>query len=497
MFAAMEEEKLKMEKQRESNDWNALERGNYNALRNYKIKYPDSVHLDELDDLMWMNTRNAVSEPALRRYLSDWPVGNHAEEAIQALEKIGEWERVKRSNDLFTVDDYRDNHPDSLFKHEADAKYYELREEEIKKMKANPSEYTKQDVDRLMEADIFKLQELIDEGLMTEESWARLQDLNRDALPDLQALQMEDPNIQAPMSCTDIYFFGMPGAGKTSLLMGLTGVDGDGYIWNMRKNGGRYAAVLHEYVREGITPGPTYHRFVTVINGKVTERIKRGKAVYHPINLVEMSGVELFVNMVDKKEISLADMVEGAINLLQNENRKVFFILVDPTKLTLKINYLEDIRNAEGDLIGHNVRKKYINQLDIMNKFVSLFELPENQAIMSKVDAIHFIVTKADMLGDESTRLDKARELLISRYQGPIEQLKNYCRKTKRINFFTNYQPQIYTFSLGRFYLGNIFDFDKTEALQLVDAIRKITSGIKEISWWDRFMEMISRGLNK
>ena len=210
----MEEEKLKMEKQRESNDWNALERGNYNALRNYKIKYPDSVHLDELDDLMWMNTRNAVSEPALRRYLSDWPVGNHAEEAIQALEKIGEWERVKRSNDLFTVDDYRDNHPDSLFKHEADAKYYELREEEIKKMKANPSEYTKQDVDRLMEADIFKLQELIDEGLMTEESWARLQDLNRDALPDLQALQMEDPNIQAPMSCTDIYFFGMPGAGK-------------------------------------------------------------------------------------------------------------------------------------------------------------------------------------------------------------------------------------------------------------------------------------------
>lgn len=71
MFAAMEEEKLKMEKQRESNDWNALERGNYNALRNYKIKYPDSVHLDELDDLMWMNTRNAVSEPALRRYLSD------------------------------------------------------------------------------------------------------------------------------------------------------------------------------------------------------------------------------------------------------------------------------------------------------------------------------------------------------------------------------------------------------------------------------------------
>ena len=173
-------------------------------------------HSDELDNLMWMNTRNAVSEPKLRRYLSDWPVGNHAEEAIQVLGEIGEWERVERSNDLFAVDDYRDNHPDSLFKNEVDAKYYELREEEIKKMRANPSEYTKQDVDRLIQSDIFKPQELIDEGLMTEESWARLQDFNRDALPDLQAMQMEDPNIQAPIGCTDIYFFGMPGAGKST-----------------------------------------------------------------------------------------------------------------------------------------------------------------------------------------------------------------------------------------------------------------------------------------
>ena len=215
------------------------------------------------------------------------------------------------------------------------------------------------------------------------------------------------------------------------------------------------------------------------------------------LRIIVLLQFELFVNMVDKKEVSLANMVEGATNLLQNENRKVFFILVDPTKLTLKINYWEDIRNAEGDLIGYNVRKKYINQRDIMNKFVSLFELPENQAIMSKVDAIHFIVTKADLLGDGSTRLDKARELLISRYQNPIEQLKNYCRKTKRINFFTNYQPQIYTFSLGRFYLGDIFDFEQTEALQFVDVIRKITGRIKKISWWNRFMEMISKGLNK
>ena len=490
MVAAMEEARLQAERERELNDWNALEKGNYNALRKYKLKYPNSVHLDELDDLMWMNTRNAVSESTLRRYLSDWPVGRHAEEANQALGEIGEWERAKRSNDLFTVDDYRDNHPDSLFKNEVDAKYYELREEEIKKMRANPSEYTKQDVDRLIEADIFKHWELIDEELMTEESWERLQ-LDRDALPDLQSLQREDPNIQAPEDSTDIYLFGTPGTGKTCLLMGLVGANGSGYTMNMRKNGGPYAAALQQYVHEGITTGHTYGTFVTVISGEVTEKTKRGNVVDHRINLVEMSGEEFALRIADNKEVSLANMGTGATNLLQNKNRKVFFIIVDPTKPRLKIEYLENVRDTEGNLIGQNVRKKYINQLDIMNKFVSLFELPENQDIMSKVDAIHFVVTKADMLGNGPTRLEKARELLLSTYQGPVEQLKNYCRKTKRINYSTNYRPQVFTFSLGRFYLGDIFDFDKTETLQIVDTIRNVTGGTKEMSWWNKFMKMI------
>ena len=474
MLTVMEEEKLKIEKQQESNDWNILERENYNALRKYKLKYPNSVHLDELDELMWMNTRNAVSEIALRCYLSDWPVGLHVAEATQALVEIGEWEKAKRSNDIFVVDNYRDNHPDSLFKNEIEAKYCELREEEIKKMRTNPSEYTKWDVDRLIQADIFKLQELIDEGLMTEELWERLQD-GVYALPDLHSMQVENPNIQVPEGCTDIYFFGMPRAGRTSLLMGLAGANGSGYNLNMRINGGPYAAALQQYVNEGIIPGRTYDRFVTVINGEVTKRAKRGKAVYcYPFNLVEMSGGALFQNMLyNEKEISLANMVTGATNLLQNENRKVFFILVDPT------------------LIDQNVRKGYIDQCDFIKMLVSLFELPENQGIMGKVDAIHFVVTKADMLGNGATRLEKARELLLSTYQGPVQQLKNYCRKTKRINRSTNYQPQIFIFSLGRFYLGDVFDFDRTEALQMVDAIRKITWGIKEMSWWDRFMKMI------
>lgn len=90
----------------------------------------------------------------------------------------------------------------------------------------------------------------------------------------------------------------------------------------------------------------------------------------------------------------------------------------------MKVEYVEQVKDADGNVIDERIRKRYISQLDILNKFVSLFELRENQEIMSRVDAIHFVVTKADMLGDKQARRENARNLLLSTYGGPIEQLK-------------------------------------------------------------------------
>jgi hypothetical protein len=182
----------------------------------------------------------------------------------------------------------------------------------------------------------------------------------------------------------------------------------------------------------------------------------------------------------------------GATNLLANSNRKVFFIIVDSTKDMVKVEYVEEVRDAEGNVIDERIRKKYISQLDILNKFVSLFELPENQEIMKRVDAIHFVVTKADMLGDRTVRLDRARELLKTKYAGPVEQLKNYCRQTKRINYSTGYKPQVFTFSLGQFFLGDVFKFDTSETIKIVDTIRTVTGGVTERTFWDRVKDMLN-----
>ena len=467
---------------REQKDWELLERGNYNALQSYKSKYPSSVHLDELDDLMWLNTKNVMNFHGLNRYLGDWPLGKHAHEANQALSELNEWEEVKRSDDLFLVDDYRDNHPSSPFINEVNGLFYRLRDELLVKMKENPSEYDKEFVLKLINADIFTKWQLEDEDLITEDSWRILTEVDRSLFPDIQLFFNEDPDIETEEGCTDVYLFGTPGTGKTCLLMGLTGANGQGYTLNMKVQGGPYAAALQEYVSAGLTPGSTFGNFVTSINGEVIEQTKRNNYIYHRINLIEMSGEEFALRIADNKEVSLSNMGTGATNLLSNNNRKVFFIIVDATKDQVKIEYNDAFANP---------RKKYLSQLTILNKFVSLFELAANQEIMKKVDAIHFVVTKADVLGcDRNEREMKARELLLNKYSAPVEQLKKYCRKTKRINYSKNYRPYVYAFSLGKFYLGDIFSFDKNDSLSIIDVIREVTAGEKEKTFWERIKKV-------
>lgn len=475
----------------EQEQWLILDKNNYNALLNYKNRHPESAHLAEIDDLMWACTCAAGKVHDFERYLAHWPSGQHAEEAKIALKSLSEWERIKREGDIFEVALYRNENPSSPFKQQIDLRYFDLCDLMLEKMKKKPWEFSSDETMRLINDGIYTKWTLMDEGLITEWSWDIMTNFDRSMLPNIQDLQQSDPYITVPEG-TDVYLFGTPGTGKTCLLMGLTGANGFGYTLNMKVGGGQYASALQQYIHTGITPGSTFGSFVTAINGTVNEQ-KRNEVVPHPINLVEMSGEEFATRIADNQEVSLADMGTGATNLMQNDNRKVFFIIVDATTENVKFQYVEKIQDAEGNIIEERIRRRNISQLDILNKFVSLFVLPENQDIMSKVDAIHFVVTKADTLGDnQEERLNNAYNLLTTRYMGPVQMLKDYCQRTRRINLSSNYKPLVFTFSLGKFYLGDIFSFDNTETLQIIDVIRKVTMGKRQDTFWTKLTKMFN-----
>lgn len=395
--------------------------------------------------------------------------------------KTPDWERIRQSRDLLEVAKFRNEHRDDPNADDIEEIYQSLRREEYEAMKAYPWRYSKAIVEDLLGQGVFTFEELQQSGLVTPESWKKVQ-LNREYLPDLADYQKLGLESQPNGLATDVFFFGMPTSGKTSLLMGLAAATGQGYTIDMRTNGGPYAAALRQYAQAGITPGRTNGKFVTSISGIINEETYSGKVRSHPINLIEMSGEEFALRIAETKEPSIANMGTGATNMLRNENRKVFFIVVDASKPMVKVSYLDREIDEDGEP-SRQVRSRFISQLDILDKFVVLMGLPENQEIMSKVDAIHFIVTKADSIGNAGDRDQNAAELVGTHYLSVVEQLKYYCMRTRRINRAYDYEPQIFTFSLGKFYLGDVFDYDSTDTLKIVDAMREASTLGKRYSW--------------
>lgn len=415
-----------------------------------------------------------------------------AETSVQAPNEIAnDWTLIKKHRNLLEVATFLRN-ADALslnkeVREEARELYDTLRKLEWDKMRHNPALYGRQYVEGLIANDVYSPQEMIDAGLMTEESLRTMQ-TDRDLLPDMSEFQSTNHDMQSRPHATDVYFFGMPTSGKTAVLMGLATANGQGYIVDMRNYGGPYAAALRQFAQIGIPPGRTHGKFVTTICGSVTEEGRRYKN--NPINLVEMSGEEFTLRIAETKEPSIANMGTSATNLLRNDNRKVFFIIVDASKAKVKVSYLDHEFDEVGE-ITQRVRVRYVSQLDILDKFVSLISLPENQEIMSKVNAIHFIVTKADAIGDTSEqRQERALDLVSNQYLSVVEQLKDLMRRSHRINKNYDYEPQVFTFSLGKFYVGDVFDYDSTDTLTIVDAIRDATKHSNR-SLWQRILDSL------
>ena len=300
-------------------------------------------------------------------------------------------------------------------------------------------------------------------------------------LPDLSQLTCK-PVYEARegRGCTDVYFFGVSGAGKTGLLTGLMGAEYSDYTFNYLGNGGAYAAALKQYAEAGVMPGYTPYPYTAAINCRIEE--KNGKSTkIHYVNFIEMSGQLFSYRIANCEQPKLEDMGYGVERLFRNGNRKVLFLIVDPTRDIFNLSYNDPEYDMNGNVIGVNPSKLFVDQTTCLAKFISLFEMQENKNLMKKVDAIHFIVTKADILGDdEETRKMKARDLLLDKYGGIVQNLIGYCRRTNRINYVTDFRPMVYPFSMGQFYDDGTFKYDKSSSLKIIDVLRHYTIAIKE-----------------
>lgn len=481
----------------EEEEWEKVQFGTEAELLEYLRKYPFSVHRDEIDDIIWTRAKADYSViDAVNRYLMNFPNGRHSDEARQIIAASETWNKVDKYN-IFSVKEYLNNYPNSPFKTEATNILNSLKNEELKKMKDNPAGYDRETLLNLINYGIFKKEELCQHGLMTLKAFEILQRYQqlKEQLPDLSSSINESNGFTE--GNTDVWLFGIPSTGKTCVLMGLVGSENLQY--DPVKSGGRYATDLEKWMQMGMTP----NRTPTVVT-TIDATIKTSKGISHKINLVEMSGEEFATKLADNpdNEVSLEDMGDGAPALLNNNNRKVFYFVVDPTVSTVVFKRLVPVYSTTTDengievstLIENREEVRMVDQRLTLYKMVGLLFQQENKEIMEKVDSIHFIVTKSDTLGkNEEDRNSEAFDLLQRLYKKTVNYLVSRRNENKYgFNISTEGYPKLYTFSLGKFYPGGIYEYDSTDADKLIKAICNSTGGEKESSFLDNIKSKVN-----
>lgn len=461
-------------KEEESGWQEAKRRGTPDDLFRHWEKYPQSTHADEIDDLIWASVNGIDS---LRDYLHKFPNGRHAAEGRQLLSAFAAWTDVNR-DDLFSLKAFLNRYPSTPFRPAAEERFATLRQRELERMRSE-EHYPADRFKQLLSEGIFSEEELVEQGIVSRRVLQRIKNPDpRDEQIKRQVARAINKIRETPPPCTptatDVYFFGIPSTGKTSILMGLS--NAGRLTLNSTASSEPYATALRSATREGLISDTTPGNFYTMLNGSILpNRHSRSNNLRFEVNLVEMSGEEFAQKIAynPKASVRFEDMGTGVTQLLQGDNEKVFFIVVDPLQEDITVEL------SANDAL-------YIKQTDVLERLIGLFTVPENQQIMDKVKSIHFIMTKADQLAEErDERRQKAKEVFYNNYAKCLRTLHDVC-EAHSINASTQLRPKLYTHSLGQFFLGGFFEYDETDADLLLTAICNAMNPTRKPNFWDK-----------
>lgn len=483
----------------EKAEWERVDKFSINSMINYLTLYPYSTHLSEIDDQVWNlcapNFFSTDLRDRLNQYLYYFPHGNHADEANNIGYSLEEWENVRNSRELSTIHEFVKQRPESPFINDARMLEFQKKQEELELMKMQFNEYDIRKLLYFINEGIFTTNELIEHGVATERSIEILMNIEKiiDSLPVI-----EDVIVKCKPVCyenhSDIYMFGIPGTGKSCVLAGMVTAKNSPLSYSSVLSGGRYADTMVQYLTQGMPPPPTKMNYLTTIKSEMID----SKGCIHLCNLVEMAGEEFAFHISDNEnnQVSFEDMGTGVTELLTNKNPKIFFIVVDPTKEDITFNKLVLVQNEDGEIVPDTRRVK-VNQRQCLKRMVDLFMLPENEKIMENVDGIHFIITKADTFKCLAHERDQyAANYFANEYSDIYRRLAEFNRE-HGINYHKdkdkNGVPRIYTFSLGRFYVGNIVEFNDHDSLKIINTIINYTIPvIVKRPFWDRVKDLFN-----
>lgn len=454
-----------------------------------KRQTPNSELFRRADDYLWALVTRNLDLDEIKRFARKVPQSSHIAEANEILASIREWEQVKASGDIFAVHDYISNHRDApqTIIGDAEDEFDRLKRVELDKMTANPSAYERRRALALINNDITSLAELIRRGLMTDESYRKaLQKEEFEKYNPMDNIPYVESDALLADDITDVYLFGVPSTGKTCVLMGLlsSGI----FDWNSAVAAGEYGERLNAYLDNMILPGRTPDDILYLLHG--TAKDADGKK--HLINVVEMAGEQFLrkIALNPEHELSLEDLDALAAESFKNNHRKIFFIILDPTEQTIETHKVIHIGqyDEEGKEIITEVPIR-VSQKSVIRRMMNILRDEANANMMKKVDALHFIATKADVLEMKNASV---RDAVVD-YADSFRIAEELCLpKNAHINEATGFKPKLYTFSLGKFYVGGTFVYDSTDSDKLMNVIVENTLALRDPNFMEKFLDKLN-----
>jgi len=365
------------------------------------------------------------------------------------------WERARYGNEM-ELSDYITNNKNGKYIQEAKDKINYLesarRQEQSKKheildnLAQNPNFYAPEEVIRYLQNGIISKQELANLGIPLNIIEA-IYNINT---PQLQL--GETPN-GIPDGYTEVYFWGIPGSGKTCALAAvLSAAHRSGFLNLAVGPGYDYMTRLKNiFVGDhAILPPPSpleTTQYLPFTLKKADENHTRS------ISLIELSG-EIFQCFYYKNaglklpSQSHQDTFDSLNRFLKGGNRKIHFFFIDYDK-------------------GNRTDSAGYTQGDYLEAASTFFK--NNEVFGKSTDAIYVVLTKCDLMpGPSEERLTKAREHLSNEnFSSFMNTLKDNCKKHSINAGRLTIEP----FSLGKVYFQQICDFNNASAMKIIEIL--------------------------
>ena len=379
------------------------------------------------------------------------------EQLADAEQARVDWIDAKQENTILAYVHFLEAHPYCEYREEAEEKIQNMKGDLLTDMKRFPFKYSREDMYGYISSNALTMQDLVDNSeVLTDRGYSHIKRYPRlaDEQRALPVARLENPHSES--GNTDVYFFGVPGSGKTCVLAGLMSLTGQlGFRFDPKGpgGGGNYAMELRNYARTSMLPPGTRQDYVQVIDAEINDE----NGYLHKISMIEMSGEKTADFAAMDNPTNLEDLGPGAASLLNNDNNKVLFFVIDPTNE-------KQITMGEYD--------QMVMQSDVLDCVSSL--LMKNPGLMKKVVAIHVILTKSDTLGDYVDQNIIQDRLNEQGYSSVLESIKANCNKYE-INKQTGFKVGLYPFCIGKFMPGDVYTFDETDSLKILRVIQKNT----------------------